>query len=57
MSRFRVFIALFVAFLVLPSDNWGQSKNDFYSDPNYQVRTFTVTPANRPAAILSPASS
>jgi len=54
MSRLQIFIASFAVLLVLPSDSWGQSKNDFYSDPTHQVRTFTVTPANRPAAILSP---
>ena len=54
MSRFQIFLVSFAALLVLPSDNWGQSKNNFYSDPNYQVKTFTVSPVDRPAAILAP---
>ena len=50
MFRFRVFIVLLPVFLVIPFI-YVQAAEDLSAPA---VKTFTVTPANRPAAILSP---
>jgi hypothetical protein len=54
MSRIQVFLVLFAAVLLLPFTN-AQGQQEFsglVSTP--PVKTFTVTPADRPAAILAP---
>ena len=48
MSRFQVFLVLFAAFLVLPVTHAQEQEK------GGSVKTFTVTPVNRPAAILAP---
>ncbi len=50
MSRFRVFTVLLPVFLVIPFIH-AQAAEDVSAPA---VKTFTVSPANRPAAILSP---